>query len=86
MRIAALLLRHWARTESKALDLAGELIYADDGNHELLISDRYQLVGKPDYILDVAGQLMPVERKSRPLPAAGPYKSEMLQMAAYVCS
>jgi len=44
---------------------------------------RNRLVGKPDYILEHGGELIPVEGKSRKLSTAGAYEGEMLQLAAY---
>jgi CRISPR-associated exonuclease Cas4 len=74
-----------ARTiKGRALGLEGEVVYADAGGEaEILISDRHRLVGRPDYILDGGdGDLIPVERKSRPA-GSGPYDGEILQLAAY---
>lgn len=65
----------------------GEVIYKDsDGRSgELLISDRYQLCGKPDYLVESEdGELIPVEVKSGLAPANGqPYHSHRLQLAVY---
>ena len=47
------------------------------------MSDAHLLVGKPDYILEHEGTLVPVERKSRKLSTAGAYEGEILQLAAY---
>jgi CRISPR-associated exonuclease Cas4 len=56
--------------------------YADESG-ELLVSDRYRLTGRPDYILKSAGELIPVERKSRNVSLQGPFEGEFLQFAAY---
>ena len=69
---------------------AGEVIYADTGawsrTEAPLISRRYGLVGKPDYLVQVAeGRhlvTVPVEVKSRSRPDE-PYDSHVLQLAAY---
>ncbi len=65
----------------------GEVVYKDtDGRSgELLISDRYQLCGKPDYLIESEeGELIPVEVKSGQAPASGqPYRSHRLQLAVY---
>jgi CRISPR-associated exonuclease Cas4 len=50
---------------------------------DVLVSDAHGLVGKPDYILERDGELVPVERKSRKLSAAGAYEGEILQLSAY---
>src|SRR6266699_3384016 len=41
------------------------------------------LTGKPDYIRREGEELIPVERKSRLISAAGAYEGEILQLAAY---
>jgi hypothetical protein len=45
-----------------------------------LVSEAHRLVGKPDYILERDGKLVPVERKSRKLSTAGAYEGEILQL------
>ena len=60
------------------------MLYSDaDTTADVLVSDAHGLVGKPDYILERDGELVPVERKSRKLSAAGAYEGEILQLAAY---
>jgi CRISPR-associated exonuclease Cas4 len=64
--------------------LSGRIVYTDTGrNDEILTSDRFNLTGRPDYILQDHGEFIPVERKSRPLNSRGTYDSERLQLAAY---
>jgi CRISPR-associated exonuclease Cas4 len=47
-----------------------------------LVSHRYQLTGRPDYLLEHQGKLIPVELKpTRSSPT--PYESDILQLAAY---
>jgi CRISPR-associated exonuclease Cas4 len=69
---------------------AGEVVYSDTGAWQRvekpLVSRRYGLVGKPDYLVR-AGQgreaaLVPVEVKSRRRPAAPP-ENHLLQLATY---
>lgn len=48
-----------------------------------LISQRYGLVGKPDYLVDTADGLVPVEVKSRRSPNAEPHPSDVAQLMAY---
>lgn len=68
----------------------GEVVYTDTGAWEQvpkpLLSRRYGLVGKPDYLVRVrAGQqmtLVPVEVKSRRRPAITP-DGHILQLATY---
>jgi CRISPR-associated exonuclease Cas4 len=47
-----------------------------------LISQRYGLVGKPDYLLETRGGLIPVEVKPSRT-AQEPYDSDLMQLAAY---
>jgi CRISPR-associated exonuclease Cas4 len=47
-----------------------------------LFSSRYQLTGKPDYIVQVNGATIPVEVKPNRV-AREPYESDVLQLAAY---
>lgn len=47
-----------------------------------LISRRYGLVGKPDYLLDTRAGVVPVEVKPSRR-AATPYESDLMQLAAY---
>ena len=66
----------------------GRLIYADTHSQDWhpadkpLYSATYHLVGKPDYIVDTAKGLIPVEVKSGPTPEL-PYLGHILQLAAY---
>ena len=79
------LLRLHAKRRLADLEIPGKPIYWDSGfNDETFFSERHGLTGKPDYILKTdAGELVPIERKSRELSAAGPYEGEILQLAAY---
>ncbi|MBI1760473.1 MAG: Dna2/Cas4 domain-containing protein [Acidobacteria bacterium] len=67
--------------------LGGEIIYEDASgkNPRVLVSRRYGLRGKPDYLLkDGAGWVIPVELKSGRMPRNGrPYRSHVLQLAVY---
>ena len=47
-----------------------------------LISQRYGLVGKPDYVVQTRAGLIPIEVKPTRT-AAQPYDSDMAQLAAY---
>jgi CRISPR-associated exonuclease Cas4 len=80
----AFFLRRRAQERLAALDLAGEVIYWDDGAaDEVLVSREHGLTGKPDYIRRQGEELIPVEQKSRVVSVAGPYDGELLQLAAY---
>jgi len=64
----------------------GRIIYADTGAWRRppapFFSKTYQLVGKPDYIVETRAGLIPVEVKSGAAPPQ-PYASHVLQLAAY---
>ncbi len=66
---------------------AGEVITADVGawrrSEQPLLSRRYGLVGRPDYVVDTAEGLVPVEVKSSRLTRPDPYPAHKLQLAAY---
>ncbi|UCE37176.1 MAG: CRISPR-associated protein Cas4 [Thermoplasmata archaeon] len=62
----------------------GKIDYVDalDGQSEMLRSEKYGLRGRPDYILDKKGELIPVEVKTGRIPR-GPLFSHIIQLAAY---
>jgi CRISPR-associated exonuclease Cas4 len=66
---------------------AGRVISQDAdrrrGLHRPLVSLRYGLAGKPDYLVETAEGLVPVELKSRDFPRSGPYASDTTQLTAY---
>lgn len=47
-----------------------------------LVSHRYRLTGRPDFLLEQRGQLIPVEVKPTRR-AAEPYQSDLMQLMAY---
>jgi len=64
---------------------AGEVVYADTEGWEAcrpLYAARWQLAGKPDYILRTGGVVIPVETKPGRC-AERPYEGDVLQLAAY---
>lgn len=64
----------------------GAIIYTDAGkNTRTLVSHRYGLRGKPDYLLNADnGRVIPVELKSGRMPRNGrPHRSHTLQLAVY---
>lgn len=63
----------------------GNLVYEDaDGQGEALSSSEYPLVGKPDYIVQLAdGRPVPVELKLNVQNATAPYNNHQIQVAAY---
>jgi len=77
----------WARRLRRQSGLPlGQLLYADTGTwkqpEQPLFSTHYQLTGKPDYLVEESGHVIPVEVKSSPRPSS-PYFSHQLQLAAY---
>jgi CRISPR-associated exonuclease Cas4 len=49
-----------------------------------LVSEALELVGRPDYLIEADGGVVPVEVKSTASPAGGrPYDSHLAQLAAY---
>ena len=91
LALAGLALYLWGRRQQAAAGLpAGRVAYSDTGaEHAVtqpLISRRYGLVGKPDYLVEtkVGGRrtLIPVEVKSRRAPAE-PLPGHVLQLATY---
>jgi CRISPR-associated exonuclease Cas4 len=66
----------------------GKLVYADTGRWSAVaqpyFSPRYRLTGKPDYLVESADGLVPVEVKHTAAPAGGQaYESHVMQLAAY---
>jgi len=64
----------------------GRVVFADTGPWQRLdrplFSRRHRLTGRPDYVVADGPSLIPVEVKSGRAPAR-PYKSHLLQLAAY---
>jgi CRISPR-associated exonuclease Cas4 len=85
--LAALLLLRQARAQRREAGLPpGRVVYADMDAwarcEKPLFSPRYRLTGRPDYLVEERGRMIPVEVKpSRVAPA--PYPSDVLQLAAY---
>ena len=85
--LLALIILWQAWRGQKAIGLpAGKVIYADTRNwgplEEPLYDPDLGLVGKPDYLVDEKGKVIPVEVKSRPV-AGTPYDTHIFQLAAY---
>lgn len=81
----------WGGVQRRRAGLpAGEVVYSDTSEwqpvEEPLISRRYGLVGRPDYLVRVREKgracTIPVEVKSRKRPSA-PDQGHVLQLAAY---
>jgi CRISPR-associated exonuclease Cas4 len=82
---AWLLLRARALRQDAGLP-AGRVAYVDTGAwnrcERPLFSHRFQLTGRPDYLVQTKEGLIPVEVKSGQAPAQ-PYSAHVLQLAAY---
>ena len=81
-----LLLRRAGAQRVQAGLPAGRIIYSDTGAWERvekpLFSRRHLLTGKPDYLVEQNGHLIPVEVKPN-RSSSQPYDSDVLQLAAY---
>jgi len=80
----------WAHARRRILQSGlpgGSVVYQDTDRRRAierpLVSFRYGLTGKPDYLVQAAGGLVPVELKSRRCPPSGPHVSEAAQLTTY---
>lgn len=86
--VIALILFLLARQQQSeaGLPTGARVVYADTGAWQRvtqpLVSMRYGLSGKPDYIVEERGKIIPIEVKPNRV-APAPYTSDMLQLAAY---
>jgi CRISPR-associated exonuclease Cas4 len=85
--ISGLFLLLLARRQRKTTGLpGGQIIYADTSKWTPLEKPLYDpelgLSGKPDYLVEQAGTVIPVEVKSNHI-ADAPYDSHIFQLAAY---
>jgi CRISPR-associated exonuclease Cas4 len=84
--IAVVLFWHSVRQRQAAGLPGGRIIYTDTRGWGKLERPLYDqalgLSGKPDYLIEQNGQIIPVEVKSGRAPAA-PYDSHIYQLAAY---
>jgi CRISPR-associated exonuclease Cas4 len=48
-----------------------------------VVSRRYGLILKPDYLVETPNGLIPVEVKSRPCPSTGPRAADVMQLMTY---
>jgi len=80
----------WARANAHILQsgIPGGRIVLQDMDRRRpvarpLVSRRYGLIGKPDYLVETPDGLIPVEVKSRPCPPTGPRVADLIQLMAY---
>lgn len=71
-----------ARTRRNEINVEGEIHYVGEDDSRLLKSDKYGLSGRPDYILEIEDEEIPVEVKTGRIPM-GPLFSHILQVATY---
>ena len=90
LAVGLVALRFSQRDQARTGLPSGTVVYSDTGAWQRvekpLRSRRYGIVGKPDYLVDIAEQgrklTIPVEVKSRRRPAV-PYQGHVLQLGAY---
>ncbi len=87
LAVAGLGLSAWSRRQRAVAGLpAGRIVYADTGAWQIcnrpLFSQEYRLAGKPDYLVEEQGRVIPVEIKPGRR-VTEPYTGDILQLAAY---
>jgi len=84
--LAMVLLWQSTRQRRHAGVPGGRILYTDTRGwgrlEKPLVAEDIGLVGKPDYLVQTGGQIIPVEVKSG-RPPATPYDSHIFQLAAY---
>ena len=84
--LLALLVFAWGLRLRRSTGLPwAPVLYRDTGGsvpEKPLIARKLGLVGKPDYLLELRGRIIPVEVKPGRR-AARPYESDLMQLAAY---
>lgn len=85
--IAVILLWRANRQRSQSGLPLGRIVYDDSGASKRLLErplfePTLGITGKPDYLVENNGQLIPVEVKSSTAPAQ-PYDNHIMQLAAY---
>ena len=80
----SLTLQKEAKTTRDEMNLEDEITYVDNPKKEpeMLKSEKYNLRGRPDFILEREGKGVPVEVKTGRVPK-GPFFSHIIQIAAY---
>ena len=64
----------------------GTVLYSDAGRRHAvrpLLSQRYGLAGRPDYLVNTSHGVVPIELKSAPYPRSGPRDGDIAQVLAY---
>jgi CRISPR-associated exonuclease Cas4 len=71
-----------AEEKRRSVHVDSKVTYIGTESARLLRSEKYGLSGRPDYIIEVDGEPVPVDLKSGRMPK-GPLFSHILQVAAY---
>ena len=71
-----------AKRKRRKVNVDGKVLYVGTDDQRMLISERYKLTGRPDYILMIGNELIPVDLKTGRQPR-GPLFSHILQIGAY---
>jgi CRISPR-associated exonuclease Cas4 len=71
-----------AESIEKKINVSGRIIYIGDDSHPVLTSRDGTISGRPDFIIENDGSILPVEFKSGRKPA-GPLFSHIMQVSAY---
>jgi CRISPR-associated exonuclease Cas4 len=71
-----------AKRKRSKVNVDGKVLYVGTDDQRLLVSERYRLTGRPDYILMVGNEIIPVDLKTGRQPR-GPLFSHILQIGAY---
>ncbi len=66
----------------RSMNISGKIVYIGDDSHPVLVSENRSISGRPDFIVESDGMLMPVEFKSGRVPS-GPLFSHVIQISAY---
>lgn len=71
-----------AKKKRRKVNVDGKVLYVGTDDQRLLVSEKYKLTGRPDYILMVGTEVIPVDLKTGRQPR-GPLFSHILQVGAY---
>jgi CRISPR-associated exonuclease Cas4 len=71
-----------AEQKRRSVHVDSKVTYIGTEKSRLLRSEKYGLSGRPDYIIEIDGEPIPVDLKSGRMPK-GPLFSHILQVAAY---
>jgi CRISPR-associated exonuclease Cas4 len=71
-----------AKKKRRQVNVDGKLLYIGTEDQRLIVSEKYKLTGRPDYILMIGSEMIPVDLKTGRQPR-GPFFSHILQIGAY---